>query len=118
MYNQQIGRYGIAECLTLSAADIAGASDYLPLVSTSIPTGQFPKPVIQWFLQNWTDQPIWFSVDGSTDHIPLPSGGFFVSDIKTNLSDAPTNMIMWAKTFDSDPATGAVYLTIFYSVGG
>jgi hypothetical protein len=119
MYIRAI-RLAAEECLTLAAADIT--SSYKPLVSTSSPTGAFLHPIRQWFLQNLTDQTLWFSLDGETNNFPLPANGFFISDIATNQAKdmgfyAPINMKMYVKEL-GNPTTGSVYLTLFYGEGG
>ena len=73
----------------------------------------------QFFIQNLTDATLQFSFDGVNDHFPLPSNGFFLSDITSNRTAVSTEFVLsqgsrlYVKQLGV-PTTGAVYFSIIY----
>jgi hypothetical protein len=76
-------------------------------------------PSRMYFVQNLTDETVWFSTDGIHDHFPLPAGGFFLFDVcsdKTNQAGAlefPHLMQLYVKRLGV-PTAGTVYLSTVY----
>lgn len=85
----------------------------------------FEHPARQIFIQNLTNQPVMVSFDGSTDHLPLASNGFYLDDTASNRQATadqlnwPKGSQWWVKTLPggSDPTTGSVWLSVFYAKG-
>ena len=75
-------------------------------------------PSHQLYIQNLTDVQLMFSFDGTSDHLTLPSNGFYLCDITTN--QAPNIGLYLAKGEGiyvkrvGVPSKGAVYVTSFY----
>ena len=78
------------------------------------------NPARAIFLQNLTDATLLFSFDGVTEHLILPSNGFFLFDITSNKTSeigffADKGQRFYVK--QSGVATsGAVYLSTFYGL--
>lgn len=99
---------------TLAYGDIS--TDYALL-------GTLINPSVQTIIQNWTDQPMWLSWDGATDHFPIASGCAWDSDNVANKAKADG---LWQRAGQSyyirqlsgtAPTMNAVYLTTFYGQG-
>lgn len=96
---------------TLVAASITNA--YMG-VGTAI-----SNPARQIFVQNLTDETLMFSFDGINDHFPLPSNGFFLSDITSNKTQVGGGLFLaegdrlYVKEI-GNPTTGSVYFSVFY----
>jgi hypothetical protein len=78
----------------------------------------FAHPIRIFELQNLTDELMFFSFDGVTDHIALPANGFLLLDITTNKT-ATQGFFIGEGTriyvrYSSIPTLGAVYLMAFY----
>lgn len=99
---------------TLAAASIGAA--YM-----GIGTGlDNPSRII--FVQNLTDATVMFSLDGITDHFPLPTGGFLLLDVTTNRTLSQGCFIsqgqrLYVKEEGTGPTTGSVYVSSFYGSG-
>lgn len=104
----------------LDAGNVAGTFRALDQ-SGSVPatTGPLNHPIRQFFVQNYTDATLMFSLDGINDHFPLPSNGFFLSDIMSNKSTnggawyLAEGDILYVKQIGV-PTTGTVYFSVFY----
>lgn len=96
---------------SLAAGSISGT--YMG-VGTSV-----SHPVRQFFIQNLTDVTLMFSLDGTNDHFPLPSNGFFLNDIMSNKSTIGSGLFfsegdrLYVKEIGV-PTTGSVYFSVFY----
>jgi hypothetical protein len=71
------------------------------------------------FVQNMTDEALMFSIDGETDHFPLPSMGFMLLDAAANQTHNqgaffPKGMTLYV-TEIGNPTTGAVYFSVVYA---
>lgn len=70
---------------------------------------------------NTTNQDVIFSMDGATDQLIVPAGGFKLFDITMN--HRPVNMddfcfaigTQWYVKYLSAPASGAVYIEVIYA---
>lgn len=75
--------------------------------------------VFQYELINSTDQLLYFSFDGSTDHFALPAYSHKVIDICANKSNnhffMKSGQIVYVKYPSAAPTLGAVYLTTMYA---
>ena len=111
----------------LNAADITASYQILNqnggVTLADFLTGYINHPARQFFLQNLTDKTLWFSTNGSSNKFPLPSNGFLLSDISSNLSIKSGALYMsegegmWVKQFSGAPTTGGVYFTVWYGKG-
>jgi hypothetical protein len=79
----------------------------------------FEHPAIQITLQNLTDETLIFSMDGTNNHIKLPSNGYWVADITANKQGNKTVRIPTGTRFyvkrDGTPTQGTVELTVCYA---
>ncbi len=71
--------------------------------------------------QNLTAGIMTFSWDGTNDHITLAAGTSFVLDVQTNKGRGEAMMVaqstqFWVKQV-TPPASGAVYISVFYGAG-
>jgi hypothetical protein len=78
----------------------------------------FAYPSIKYVLQNETDAPISFSIDGANSEITLYPGKSFTSDVGTNKMMGG-GMIKAKGTqyyikYVSAPTSGAVYISTYY----
>jgi len=77
-------------------------------------------PAVIITIENFTDALLLFSVDGTTDHFVVPSGGFKLYDIKTNARSSDsgfslaTGTIIYVKR-SGIPTSGSVYITTIYN---
>ncbi len=82
----------------------------------------FENPVHWFMVQNLTDESVMISWDGINDHFPLPASGYVIMDVSSNKTlTAGTFMVAQGTRFyvraldgGSLPASGSVYLSIFY----
>jgi len=81
----------------------------------------FANPVYWFYLQNLTDKLLMFSWDGVNDHFPLPTNGYVIMDVSANKTiQGGAFMIsqgtrFYVKTTSAGaPASGSVYLSVFY----
>jgi hypothetical protein len=100
---------------------LAGASAIQGLY-TAIGTA-LVHPARQFFIQNLTDQTLMFSLDGLTDHFPLPASGFLLDDVTSNAALSKGLMlaqgeILYVKRLDVAVPTGSVYFSVFYATDG
>ena len=77
------------------------------------------NPIRQFLIQNLTDVTLQFSFNGIDDHFPLPSNGFFLSDVMSNKSDQVGGFFLsqgdrlYVKQLGV-PTLGAVYFSVIY----
>lgn len=77
--------------------------------------GPFVNPVRLICLTNNTDGDMFFSVDGSTNHLFIPKGAFKLFDLNTNRTNQgqwwvlPINTQFYVK-YSTAPMSGAVYI--------
>lgn len=78
----------------------------------------FENPIPFFILQNYTDADLLFSIDGTTDHIFLPSNGQLIVDISSNRSFADGLFFRTGKSVyvkrSGTPTSGSVYFSAFY----
>lgn len=77
----------------------------------------------QFMLQNSTDAAIFFSLNGTDDHMVLPAGGFFLSDVMSNNSNVGAGWVLpagsqWSVRTDGSPSSGSVYIASIYGYAG
>jgi hypothetical protein len=77
-------------------------------------------PVRQFLIQNLTNADMQFSFDGVNDHFPIPSGGFFLSDITSNKALGPNFCLpegsrLYVKQLSGAAGSGSVYFTVIYA---
>lgn len=75
-------------------------------------------PIRQFLIQNLTDAILMFSFDGINDHFPLPSNGFFLDDICSNVTHSAGWFLaegtrLYVKEIGV-PTSGTVYFSVFY----
>lgn len=85
--------------------------------------GPLLHPARQFFLQNLTDQTLMFSLDGITDHFPLPANGFLLDDVTSNAALSKGLMLaqgetLYVKRLSIPIPTGDVYFSVFYATDG
>lgn len=102
---------------SLSAATIAASAGTYLGIGTAI-----SNPARIFYLQNLTDVTLQFSFDGINDNFPLAANGFILLDATANQSHISGCYIaqgqrIYVKTLGT-PASGAVYLTVFYGANG
>ena len=74
-------------------------------------------------IQNFTDQQMFFSFDGTNNHLTLPSGGQIVLDFTANKTVTGgaaylrEGLIVYVKQV-SAPGSGSVYVSTFYGTNG
>jgi hypothetical protein len=86
----------------------------------------FDNPIRLLIVQNFTNQPLWFSLDGVTDAIPINAQGALTLDITSNKSvngallAAAAGDRVYVKQFDGTPlpSSGGVYVSAFYAADG
>jgi len=77
--------------------------------------GELEEVSYQYLLYNLTDVNIWISLDGVTDHILLPSGATFVSDVGANGGDFRQGTTLYAKRHGGvNPTSGSVVVCSSY----
>lgn len=81
----------------------------------------FANPCRILHLQNLTDENIYYSFDGTTNHGVVPAGSFVLLDITANKSldqgeFIAQGTIVYVATISGDaaPTLGHVYLSVFY----
>lgn len=81
----------------------------------------FENPARIIHLQNLTDVNVVYSLDGTTDHGIVASGGFLLLDVTANKTldqgefiAAGTTMYIALITGAASPTSGDVYLSVFY----
>lgn len=77
------------------------------------------NPARNIYILNNTDRLLTFSFNGTTDHLVLPSLGYWFYDITSNKSREQGFYLaegerLYVKTPTTAPTTGAVYLTVMY----
>lgn len=105
-------RYKAEPCRTVGFASISNV--YITVGSA------LENPASQFFIQNLTDETVWFSLDGINDHFPLPANGFFLSDVVSNKSKGEGLFLsqgsrLFVKELSDTPTEGSVYFTVFYA---
>lgn len=80
----------------------------------------FPEPMRIMELQNLTDANVIFSFTGNTDHIVVPSNGFFLIDVMANDWEDSGFFIqagtrIHVKRESGAPTSGSVYVSAFYA---
>jgi hypothetical protein len=103
---------------------------YEPLRSilySSITTGYLPigtpfaNPVRILKVSNFTDQPMFISIDGITNHDVVAANSAYVYDFGSNKSDSaglfeePQHDQLYVKAVGTLPASGSVYVTVIYA---
>ena len=78
------------------------------------------NPARMIFVQNLTDATLMFSIDGISDHFPLPSEGFLLMDVTSNKTSTQGFYISEGTRFYvkeiGTPSTGSVYLSVMYGI--
>lgn len=78
------------------------------------------NPARMIFVQNLTDATLMFSLDGISDHFPLPAEGFLLLDITANKARDQGFYIAEGTRFYvkeiGTPSTGSVYLSVMYGI--
>ena len=78
----------------------------------------FAHPSIKYVLQNQTDKPISFSIDGVNSEITLAAGATFTSDVSTNKmlggGMCKAQGTQYYIKYISAPGSGAVYISTYY----
>lgn len=73
------------------------------------------------FVQNLTNATLMFSIDGTTDHFPLPANGFLLLDIASDKQASDPFFLGAVTTLYVKqvgvPTTGNVYFTLMYGLG-
>lgn len=83
----------------------------------------FANPSRILLIQNFTDQRMIFSFDGTNDHVTLPSNGFVLLDATANKTVSGgaaffgENTIIFVKQA-SAPASGSVFVSTFFGING
>ena len=82
----------------------------------------FDHPIRVLFVQNLTDKTLMFSFNGVDDHFPLPAMSFLLIDVTANSSVSQGFYIqegqrIYVKDLGAAPASGAVYVSVFYGQG-
>lgn len=100
---------------------LAGAS-VLAGFYTAVGTA-LEHPCRQFLIWNLTDQTLMFSIDGVTDHFPIPASGFFLSDVTSNAALTKgfflaQNQTLYVKRLSPLVPTGNVYFSVFYADDG
>ena len=80
---------------------------------------ELAHPARNTYILNNTDRVLVFSFDGVTDHLVLPSLGYWFYDITSNKSRDQGFYLaegerLYVKTPTTAPTTGAVYLSVMY----
>lgn len=71
-----------------------------------------------FMIQNLTDQTLMFSLDGTTDHFPLPANGFLLIDLDANKTIQGGKLELMARTtfyvrhIGVAPTLGTVYVSL------
>lgn len=81
------------------------------------------NPIINYRIQNYTDQPLYISYDGSTDHDIVGAGGFVLFDASSNKGKGdvlalPQGTTVYARQVSVAPGSGSVYLSTYYASNG
>jgi hypothetical protein len=77
--------------------------------------GPFVNPVRLICITNNTDGDMFFSVDGTTNHLFIPKGAFKLFDLNTNRTHVDQYWVLPANTqfyvkYSTAPMSGAVYI--------
>jgi len=104
-------------CRTLSGSSVPASNAAYKMVGTP-----YLEPIRMIYLQNLTDQPVMFSLDGINDHFPLISDAYLLFDITANKTLTqgfylPQGGALYAKALGTTPQTGSIYYTVFYGGG-
>jgi|SRR5690606_29182481 len=80
-------------------------------------------PIINYRIQNYTDQPLLISYDGQTDHDIVGTGGFVLFDASSNKGKGdvlalPQSTVIYAKQASVAPGSGSVYVSAYYASNG
>lgn len=80
--------------------------------------GALTEPATMIFFQNLTDELLYFSYDGVTDHFPLTAGGQKSLDIAANRDinqdfKRAVGTIFYVKRIGV-PTAGSVYITVYH----
>lgn len=72
---------------------------------------------------NTTDVEVYFSIDGTNNHIRLPSNSFFLCDFTSDRVDdvglfVHVGTIFYVKRVSGAAATGSVWVEVVYAQGG
>lgn len=90
------------------------------ILNTYLPIGTSIRySARQILIQNLTDVLLIFSFDGINDHIALPQGGFYLSDITTNKISTEgyflaTGQSVFVKYVTDVPTSGSAYFSSFH----
>lgn len=79
------------------------------------------NPCRIFYLLNATDVLLTFSFDGVNDHLVLPSGGFILLDVTSNMSltGGSLSISQGQRIYvKGSPTSGSVYLSVFYGSNG
>ena len=84
----------------------------------------FTHPIRIIMITNTTDVGVIISWNGVNDHIALPAGGFILLDVMSNKANSINSSafiaegtIIYAKREAGAPASGNVYVSVFYALG-
>ena len=80
---------------------------------------EIAHPARMILIQNFSNQPLMFSLDGINDHLPIMDGSAFIFDVSSNKTIDSGFFIekgtrLYVKEIDTTPTSGKVYFTIFY----
>lgn len=81
----------------------------------------FNNPCRLMYIVNDTDVLLTFSLDGVNDHFVIPSGGFLLLDVTSNmtLTGGSLTLSQGQRIYvKGAPSSGSVYLTVFYGANG
>lgn len=78
------------------------------------------NPVVNYCIDNNTDEAIIISLDSVTDHIFVGANGFKLYDVQANHGKGEALALsqgtqLYVKRESAAPTTGAVYVTVFYA---
>lgn len=98
---------------TITGLTIAAAGASYSGIGTAM-----THPIRMFLLQNLTDAALMFSLDGISDHFPLPPNGYMLLDITANKTITTGYFLaegqrLYVKEL-ATPTDGSVYLTVFY----
>lgn len=105
-------RWRAEEIRTLAFGDISGT--YAALGAA------MDNPVVNYRIQNLTNQNVLVSYDGVTDHDLIAAGGFVLLDVSSNKGKGDALVlskgdIVFVKEETSGPSSGSVYLSVYYA---
>lgn len=78
------------------------------------------NPVVNYCIDNNTDEAVIISQDGVTDHIFVGANSFKLYDVQSNHGKGDALMLskgtqLYVKQESAAPTTGSVYVTVFYA---